>query len=71
MEKSIQIPQEIEHDWTDEVVCPWCGYEHTDSWERHMDNGGEEDEICSGCGKNFTIECDISVTYSTSQKTMD
>ena len=22
-----------EHEYTKEIVCPWCGYEYSDSWE--------------------------------------
>lgn len=48
----------------DEIVCPWCGYEHTDSWETRADNGDFE---CHGCGKTFAFTRDVSVTYSTSR----
>ncbi len=58
----------IDHEYTREVVCPHCGYEHGDSWERHMDDGAEESDTCGRCGKDFTVTCCISVTYSTEKK---
>jgi len=56
---------DINHDFTREVVCPHCGYEHGDSWERRMTDGDQEDEICDRCGKRFTVSCHITVSYST------
>jgi len=54
---------EIEHENTNEVVCPYCGYEFSDSWE-FDDNGGIE---CYECNKNFNYNKNISVDYSTSK----
>jgi transposase-like protein len=53
---------EFDHEFTDEIVCPYCGYEHGDSWEEHDDRGDLE---CQGCGKKFCYERNISVDYST------
>lgn len=51
-----------EEPWgTDEIVCPWCGYEQLDSWE--MPDSDDECE-CNECGKLFAYERDIQVTYS-------
>lgn len=55
--------REIDHEYTDEIVCPHCGYEHSDSWEYEED--GEED--CHECGKPFYSGRDLSVTYWTSK----
>ena len=33
----------------DDVICPWCGYKFSDSWE--FDNGGEME--CEDCGNKF------------------
>jgi hypothetical protein len=43
-----------------EVVCPWCGYIHHDSWE--IDNGEFE---CNNCGNKMEVVKEVSVTYST------
>lgn len=55
----------IEHQYTDEVVCPWCGRESGDCWE-WTENDGEMK--CDECGKEFSYEKDITVTYSTLKK---
>lgn len=43
-----------------EVTCPWCGYEHSDSWEF-----SDGDYDCADCEKPFGVSRDESVTYST------
>lgn len=48
---------------TEEVVCPYCGYEFEDSWE-FVD---EEITECGECGKEFIISEYVDVTYSTSK----
>lgn len=57
-----RIEKGFEHDYEDEVVCPHCGYEHSDSWE--MRDGEHE---CPECDKKFELECHHSVTYSTTK----
>lgn len=51
----------IDHEFTDEITCPYCGEEFQDSWES-PDNGEHE---CCECGGAFTHEREISVTYCT------
>jgi hypothetical protein len=53
------MKKEIDHEYTDEVVCPYCGHEHSDSWE--YGDGGIVD--CDGCEKKFFFERDVVVTY--------
>ncbi|MCK4997137.1 hypothetical protein KAS08_02440 [Candidatus Pacearchaeota archaeon] len=56
---------EFEHEYTDEVVCPWCGCEYGDCWEW----AEYSDEMkCDECGKEFSYEKDVTVKYSTSKK---
>ena len=55
---------EIEHDCTDEITCPYCGYEFSESWEYGRDHGEIE---CHECDKSFTYSRDIQVTYATSR----
>ena len=50
----------FDHEYTDEVVCPHCGYEHGDSWDMR---DGEQD--CSECGKPFVMERYTTVKYTT------
>lgn len=58
---SCEENEEIDHDFTDEVVCPWCGYEHSDSFE-FQDTGNKK---CPECENEFSFEREIEVTYST------
>ena len=52
--------KEIDHEYTDEVTCPHCGYEFSDSWEMR-----EGDDDCPECEKTFEIEINTSITYTT------
>ena len=49
------------HEDTEEMVCPWCGYEFQDSWE--FEEGGEHE--CYRCEKPFKFCRIIDVTYDT------
>lgn len=55
----------IHHNFTDEIVCPWCGYESTDSNPYGMYQDETDEFCCEGCGKDFKVTCTISVEYST------
>ena len=56
---------DFKHNYTDELVCPWCGYEFMDSWE--YENDGEELGLvdCNNCGKQFYGYKNIVINYST------
>jgi hypothetical protein len=60
------MSEEIDHDYTDEVVCPYCGYEFRDSWEMAND-GGEQEIDCYGCEKSFLLYTNMEITYSTAK----
>ncbi len=49
---------------THEVTCPHCLYEYSDSWEFPE---WVEEEICPECKKMFTVERNISITYTTNR----
>lgn len=51
---------EIDHEYTDDIVCPYCGAEFLDSWEYKDDDF----PVCD-CGKRFISRRDISVSYTT------
>jgi uncharacterized Zn-finger protein len=53
--------EEIDHEYTDEIICPYCGEDVMDSWE-YSDSG---DIQCGKCRKEFTYEREVTVTYST------
>jgi len=57
-------PTKIDHKYTDNIICPWCGHKDRDSWE--SDDNGEEE--CGDCGKEFTYERIVTVEYCTSKK---
>lgn len=50
---------------TDEIVCPYCGHEFTESFDYRISEWGE-DVSCQNeeCGKTFRAISEISVTYS-------
>jgi len=50
----------INHEYTNEIVCPYCGAEFSDSWEF-----GDDDFPECDCGKKFISRRDIEVTYIT------
>lgn len=52
--------QDIDHDCTDEIVCPWCGHEHTDSWAK-----SEGRNECDACEKPFILIVHTQISYTT------
>lgn len=50
-----------DHWHTDNIKCPNCGSENTDSWEM----GEEGDEECCDCGCKFSYQRHTEITYST------
>ena len=52
----------IDTSFTKEITCPYCGYEHGDSYEISDDIG---DKQCLNCDKTFSYERHVEVTYST------
>lgn len=67
--KIYELPNfNIEEDTTygeDEIKCPICGNEISDSWEYEGEDG---EEICPGCGATLEWTREVEVTYSTSVK---
>ncbi len=59
------MSKEIDTEYTDEVVCPYCGAEQGESWELADNN---DDYDCNECGKVFGYERDIEVTYRSWKK---
>lgn len=56
--------ENIDHEETDEVICPYCGYAHSDSWGYP----NEIDVECSGCGKEFEMVRNVYCDYSSFKK---
>jgi predicted RNA-binding Zn-ribbon protein involved in translation (DUF1610 family) len=51
----------IDHTLTRLAICPYCGYEHPDSWE--IQESGLMD--CESCEKEFHVEKQVEVSYTT------
>lgn len=51
-----------DHEDTNEIVCPYCGYVAGDSWERE-----EGKNQCSRCENDFDMVRIVDVSYSTSK----
>lgn len=56
----------FDHQSTDEVVCPCCGYEFSDSWE--MSDGAHD---CPECHNEFDLERNVTVDYTTTRKKVE
>lgn len=48
----------------DEIKCPYCGREESDSWE-YSDDGSD---ICDTCGSEYEYERVVDVSYTTTIK---
>jgi uncharacterized Zn-finger protein len=55
---------QIEHQCTSEIVCPYCGYTLSDSWELTNNDGKLE---CENCGKNYVYSRNVEVEYTTTK----
>ena len=55
----------IDHENTDELVCPWCGTEITDSWEYSPDDADMGVIQCDICEKLFKAERITTIEYTT------
>src|SRR5438045_320802 len=51
----------MKHEYTNEVVCPYCDHLHRDSWEF----SDSDEHTCEGCEKTFLLEKNYSITYTT------
>lgn len=58
--------KEIDHFCTENIICPYCGYEFKDSWDFSSDSAILE---CDNekCKKKFSYGRDIVVEYTTSK----
>lgn len=54
----------MELKYKNQIKCPYCDWEDSDSWEFNEDSGTH---TCGGCEKEFNVERHIEVTYSTSR----
>jgi hypothetical protein len=54
--------------YTEEIVCPYCGYEFTESYEFMLLDNGESEIECYECGKGFIAGAEPDVHYYTHKK---
>ena len=54
----------------DEIVCPYCFFEFSDSWEYKVHRNLEsEDEVeCQKCGKKFTCYSECTISYRSTRQ---
>lgn len=50
-----------EHYMEDCIICPYCDHKFTDSWEWSECRDAE----CGECGKEFDLEVQTDVSYTT------
>lgn len=62
---------ETEHNYTSEIICPYCGYEFGDSWEIGGGNQDIGEMDCCQCEKTFMAYRNVEVTYNTWRKEDD
>lgn len=55
----------MEHTYTNNIICPYCGYEDINSWEQGsgVENIGLTE--CKNCEKPFYATRHITIEYST------
>lgn len=61
----ISKSSEFDTDYTDDIVCPYCGRKYLNSCEHGGVGSDEWVEECDSCGNEFLVSRVISVTYKT------
>jgi hypothetical protein len=62
---------EFDHDFTDNIICPYCGAEFYDCheyWNHDAGDGSTMEIDCDICKKIFEVTMNVDVTYSTDKK---
>lgn len=49
-----------ERNFESDVVCPYCGHTHSDSWECDDD----DEFVCNNCNRPFKMEVHTEITYT-------
>ncbi len=59
------MSEEIEAWKIGEITCPYCKYEHTDSWECGLNNDGDcMESECDECGKKFNVTLIVETSFT-------
>ena len=53
--------EDVDYEYTDEIVCPYCGYKQSDSWESE---DSSDEVICEFCNSKYAYQRNMEVTYS-------
>jgi DNA-directed RNA polymerase subunit RPC12/RpoP len=57
---------EIDHEATNDAVCPHCGHTYELSWEIFPDGQDHAEGVpCVECGKRFDVSREAEVSYTT------
>ena len=57
--------ENIDHEYREEIICPYCGYKYDNSHELFHENSEIAEVQCENCDETFFAEQIIDVTYST------
>lgn len=58
--------EHIHHEWTDEIVCPYCGHELSDSFDYGLEPNVTYVHIdCPKCEKEFCCGAEADIKYTT------
>jgi len=55
----------IDTDYTDGIVCPYCGHVERNDLYEYFGNSDEATLDCGECGEEFTAWRHVSISYST------
>jgi transcription elongation factor Elf1 len=58
----------IDHEYTQEIVCPSCGHKKSNSGEYGSGCNDSGEEICGSCGVEFIWDRITTVEYCTEIK---
>lgn len=50
---------------TENIICPYCGYEDLQSYEYGLEDDDNVIIYCLECDEEFEVYCNIEVRYST------
>lgn len=54
----------MDTNYTKELICPYCNYEYSDSWEYQDAQDKDVQTQCPECEKNFIYSTDYDITFS-------
>jgi transcription elongation factor Elf1 len=57
------VPTDAERSHGEFHICPYCDEEWGDTWEL-VQNRNPARTTCSNCGKDFEVEAEYDVTYT-------